>query len=125
GRSFVIVWAGADGKPLVTVESARQVAVYRDPATREVSAALKRWTDGGKAYAVVFTPDGVTRLQSRGHVPSEGSIPASGWEVVETLDNPLGVVPVVPIVNRGRLMQLDGVSEMEDVLGLTDAVNKV
>src|SRR5690606_12320842 len=30
GRSFVIVWAGADGKPLVTVESARQVAGYRE-----------------------------------------------------------------------------------------------
>ncbi|GAB2497172.1 hypothetical protein GCM10027063_40480 [Promicromonospora xylanilytica] len=125
GRSFVIVWAGSAGKPLVTVESARQVAVYRNPGTREVEAAFKRWLADGKAHAVVYTPANVVRLVSRGHVPSEGSIPASGWEIVETLDNPLGVVPVVPIVNRGRLMDLDGQSEMQDILGLADALNKI
>ena len=61
---------------------------------------------GDRAYAVLFQPDKITRLKSRSTVPSEGSIPASGWVVTETLDNPLGVVPVVPIVNRGRLLDL-------------------
>src|SRR5690606_38771432 len=125
GSAYVIVWAGADGEPLVTVESAAQVAVQRDPATREVVAAVKRWQDGGSAHAVVFERDRVTRLVSKGHVPDGGAIPATGWDTVEVIDNPLGVVPVVPIVNRGRLLDLDGVSEMADVLDLADAINKI
>lgn len=125
GSAFVIVWANEDGSPSITVESARQVSVTRNPATREVTAAFKRWTEDGVAYGVVFEPDKVTRLRSRGHVPAEGAIPATGWEVTETIGNPLGVVPVVPFVNRGRLMDTDGVSEMADILGLTDAINKI
>jgi hypothetical protein len=125
GRCFVIVWADKDGNPVVTVESARQVAVQRDPATREVTAAFKRWVADGKAHGVFFERDRITRVRSLGNTPSEGSIPASGWETVEVLDNPLGVVPVVPFVNRGRITDLDGVSEMQDILALTDAVNKV
>jgi hypothetical protein len=34
---------------------------------------------------------------------------------------PLGAVPVVPLINRGRLTQRDGVSEIADVMPLTDA----
>lgn len=125
GSAFVVVWAGADGAPSITVESSRQVTVERNPATREVTAAFKRWVENGTAYGVVFEPDKITRLQARGHVAAEGSIPATGWTVTETIDNPLGVVPVVPIVNRGRLMDAEGVSEMADILGLSDAVNKI
>ncbi len=35
------------------------------------------------------------------------------------------MVPVVPIVNRGRLLDLDGVSEMADLLDLADAITKL
>ena len=34
-------------------------------------------------------------------------------------------MPVVPIVNRGRLLDLHGVSEMSPLLDLADAVNKL
>jgi hypothetical protein len=126
GRAFVIVWAGADAAtPRVTVESARQVAVARSPLTREVTAAIKRWTEDGRAHCVVYEADRITRLKSLARVTDGGPVPASGWATVETLENPLGVVPVVPFVNRGRLLDVDGVSEMADVLGLADAVNKV
>lgn len=124
GRSFVIVWA-ANGRPRVTVESARQVAVERDPATRQVTAAVKRWSAGGKGHAVVYEPDVIRRYTSQAAVVDAGPIPMTGWNVAETIDNPTGVVPVVPIVNRGRLLDVDGVSEMADVLDLADALNKV
>ena len=42
GESYVIVWADRNGAPLVTVESPAQVAVLRDPATRQVTAAVKK-----------------------------------------------------------------------------------
>lgn len=125
GRSFVIVWAGANGQPLVTVESPRQVAVLRDPATREVTAAVKRWHADGHGHAVLYGPDRIVRYKSRARVTDGGSFPTTGWEVVSEIPNPLGVVPVVPIVNRGRLLDVDGVSEMADVLDLADALNKL
>ena len=53
GRSFVIVWADRTGAPVLTVESPLQVAVLRDPATRQVTAALKRWVDNGIGRAVL------------------------------------------------------------------------
>ena len=43
GDSFVIVWADPFGRPKVTVESAKQVAVLTDPGTRQITAAVKRW----------------------------------------------------------------------------------
>lgn len=123
GRSFVTVWAGRNGDPLVTVESPRSMAVLRDPATREVTAALKRWAADNKGYAVLYLPDGIVKLTTQANVTDV--FPSTGWEVTETIPNPLGVVPVVPIVNRGRLAEIDGVSEMNDVLDLADALNKL
>lgn len=123
GRGFVLVWADDAGRPVVTVESPQQVAVTRDPATREVRAGLKRWRDGDTLHAVLYTPDNVFRLS---HASQGGdTFPGTGWHLDETLDNPFGVVPLVPFVNRGRLCDVDGVSEMSDVLDLVDALNKV
>lgn len=124
GRSFVIVWAGSGG-PVITVESPLQVAVDRDPATREVTAALKRWIKDGKGHAVLYEPDRITRLVSEANAVDPAAMPSTGWNSVEVIPNPLGVVPVVPIVNRGRLLDVDGVSEMSDILDLTDALNKL
>ena len=124
GRSFVIVWAGKRG-PQITVESPRQVAVSYDPATREVTAAFKRWVADGKGHAVLYGPDEITRYVSDANVADPAALPATAWKPVETIVNPLGQVPVIPIVNHGRLLEVDGVSEMADVLGLTDALNKL
>ena len=125
GRSFVIVWADKSGNPVVTVESPRQVAVLRDPATRQVTAALKRWIVNGKGHAVLYEPDKITRLVSDANVVDPAAMPSTSWSTSETIRNPLGVVPVVPVVNRGRLLDVDGASEMADVLDLADALNKL
>ena len=125
GRSFAIVWADRAGNPLVTIESPRQVAVIRDPATRAVTAGLKRWVGNGKAHAVLYEPEQITRYTSKALVADPAAMPPTGWEHAEVIANPLGRVPVVPIVNRGRLLDVDGVSEMDDVLDLTDALNKL
>lgn len=124
GRSFVIVWAGERG-PVITVESPKQVAVLHDPATREVTAAFKRWVEDGTAYGVLYERDKITKLSSSSNVTEDMAFPATNWDTTEVIPNPLGVVPVVPLVNRGRLLDLDGVSEMADLLGLADALNKL
>ena len=106
GRSYVIVWVDEAGQPLVTVESARQMLTDHDPATGVVRAAVKRWVDGNRHHAVVYEPDKITRFAGKENALS----------VVETIENPLGEVPVVPIVNRSRLLDMHGASEMADIL---------
>lgn len=115
GRSYVIVWADESGKPLVTVESARQVITAHNPATGSVTAAVKRWEDGRQHFAVVYEADKITRYQGK----------ENALQVVEVIPNPLGEVPVVPIVNRSRLLDVYGSSEMSDILDLTDGLNKI
>lgn len=134
GRSFVIVWANEAGEPVVTVESPLQTAVLRDPVTREVTAGFKRWVDAeGYAGGALYLPHEVRILKGSRvvqpeaytwEVPADGFV-STGWDTVQKIPNPLGVVPVVPVVNRGRLTEVDGRSEMLDVLGLTDALNKL
>lgn len=137
GRAYLLVWAARDGSPRITVESARQVYVEHSPGSRERVAAVKRWHEDGRGHAVVFEPEKVTRFRTSNPVPIDDYGPAfpetsatfdlaaAGWEVAATMPNPLGVVPVVPLVNRGRLLAPDGESELADVLPLADAINKL
>lgn len=118
GKSYVIVWVDTFGRPQATVESARQVTVLRDPATRQVLAAVKRWTTDKTTEAVLYTADAITRFSAN----TTGAT-TTGFTTVEAIENPLGVVPVVPFINGDRLLD-DGVSEIEDLIPLVDALNK-
>lgn len=125
GRSFVTVWTGPDGAPSVSVESARQMAVARNPVTRAVVAAVKRWSEVGTGYAVLYEPTRITFYRSEATVAGDWTaVPAHAWNVSQVIDNPLGVVPVVPLVNRVRLTG-EGVSEMAAVRDLSDALTKL
>ncbi|MDC8982549.1 phage portal protein [Mycobacterium marinum] len=119
GDSYVIVWADATGAPKVTVESAKQVAVQQDPGTREIVAAVKRWETKTTTEAVWYRPDAIVRLRAN----ATGAT-VTGFSTVESLDNPLGLVPVVNLRNSDRLLDDYGFSEIDDVAPLTDALNK-
>lgn len=130
GRSFVLVWADGNGRPVVTVESARQCAVLFDPATRTRTAALKRWVADEHGHAVLFEPSKVTKFRTLAKVidagiDSPGSIEGATWEQVETLPNPLGIVPLIPLTNRPGLTDPQGRSELADLLPLFDALTKL
>lgn len=129
GLSYVLVWASPDARtPRITVESCRQLTVERDVMTGAVTAALKRWTADGYGHAVVYGPDVITRWRTEQYVVTGSTtydVPTGGYTQVESIDNPLGVVPVVALVNRPRMLTPNGESEMTDVLGLTDAVSKI
>jgi hypothetical protein len=96
--------------------------------TGEIHTAPKRWTEDGYARAVVFGPDEITRWRTQNQFV-EGSetyeIPLAGWTRVETIENVLGIVPVVPLVNRPRLLSPNGETELSDIIGLTDAASKM
>ena len=119
GTSYAVVWAHPDGRPNVSIESPRQVTVLKDPSTRRIVAAVKRWRTDSTTEAVLYEADRITRY-------SANTVGATtvGYRTVDVLDNPLGTVPVVAFRNATRLLE-DGRSEMDDILGLTDALSKL
>lgn len=133
GSSYVTVWSVA-GVPTPSPEHPAQVVAQLDPLTKQPTAALKRWVADQRGYAVLYLPTEIVVLQSDSYVPTDatqpngwsvGSIPSTGWTVTETLPNPLGRVPVVPFINAGRLSEPYGVSEMDSISDLNDAVIKL
>ena len=121
GDSYVIVWADPFGRPNVTVESAKQVAVITDPGTRQIVAAVKRWEDtqAKTTEAVVYLPDEIRRLRA----DQQGAV-ANGFHTIDVIANPLGVVPVVNLRNTDRIVGDWGSSEIDDLKPLVDALNK-
>lgn len=121
-RSYVITGAGddKDDAPVVTVESPFQVYARRDSRTRRVASAVKTWTEGDAAigleqHAVLYLPDSTTH-----YVLSSGN-----WLVESRDEHALGRVPVVPLVNRPRILRPDGLSELRDIIPVADAANKM
>lgn len=124
-RGFVIVGTSdADPSiPRITVETPLQVTADFDPQTRQVRAAVKRWSDDEKTFVTLYLPDETIRYEQAG-----GALQQIGRD-----EHKLGRVPVVPFVNRGRIINLDrrgaiiapGTSELEPILPLADAACKV
>lgn len=120
GRSYVCVGTRSEdepdaGVPLVTVESPDEVIHEADPRSRQTTAALRKTRSVGGVfveYATLYLPNVTVWLERTG---------SRGWVETDRDEHGLGVVPVVPLVNRPRTKRRGGVSEMADVIGLTDA----
>lgn len=116
-RAFIIVGTG-DRNPIITVETSEQVTVDVDPRTRLVTAAIKRWCEDETHYAALYLPNSTqtfTRQGTHGAWVAEGDADEHG----------MGMVPVVPLVNRRRPMSPLGRSELESIVPLSDAACKM
>lgn len=120
GRSYRIIGANDEDPefPLITIESPREVTVLRDPRTLRVTAAVKRYDAvyGQYTAATLYLPDETIWLDNT----------FGQWQVVDRDQHELGMVPVVPVVNRPKIgLPVDGrplgTSEMVDVIPITDA----
>jgi hypothetical protein len=128
-EAYTLTWYGDDGEPVITVEDPIQVIVECEPGNRRRrAAALKVWQDDWTSteMATLYLPDKLYKFQRRS---AAGGFSAGGaWEPRKgtdfEVDNPLGVVPVVPLVNRPRLL-VAGQSEIVKVIPIQDAVNKL
>jgi hypothetical protein len=118
GISYLAVWGNPDDPltPIISVESAHQVTVEWDAFGSSIRSALKRWDDGDYSFATLYTRDRVIR-----YVAHKGG----AWEIDQVLVNPLGAVPVVPLVNRGRLLNRTGRSELASIAPIADGINKL
>jgi hypothetical protein len=125
GRSYVIVGTNEaePDTPLITVESPMDVYVELDPRTRLAAAGVKLWSEDPPTgapleHATLYLPDVTTW-----YVKQSGT-----WTVDEDYpadEHGLGQVPVVPLLNRGRIRNRLGVSELADVTPLSDAACKI
>jgi Phage portal protein, SPP1 Gp6-like len=151
GIVYVLVWPDADtGEPEATIESPLQVVVETVPGKSwKRRAALKRWlADDGKYRAELYMPDGIYKFTSS---QSAGDFSVANWSQVAqwTRDegpeawpvvNKLGVIPIVPLVNRPRLTGVvldaygrtmpgvgpdEGQSELAPVMSNQDVINKL
>ncbi len=119
GQSFVLTW-GDGTRPIATVESPLNVQVLTDPATGEITAGVKRWRDdrAGEMHCMVYLPHEIQHWRA-----TTASASASAFSLVEVLPNPLNAVPVTRFLNADLLG--DGVSEIADITGLSDALSKI
>jgi hypothetical protein len=124
-RAYIVV--GANGEdadtPIVTYESPLEVYANIDPRTRQPRAALRRWCENSgslvrttERYATLYLPDTTVYYEA-----SDGSY----YKETDRDEHGLGAVPVVPMVNRGRLSDRRGKSELASVLPLVHAANKM
>lgn len=124
GRAYVVIGTreGEDKTPLVTVESPLDMFAERDPQTREVRAAIKRWSedaeDGKVEHVSLLLPDATIWWVREKGVWVED--PDRGRD-----DHENGEVMVEVLANRPRLKKPDGTSELADIIPISDAACKI
>lgn len=141
GLAFTMVWPDKDGQPKVTVEHPSQVFVAVEPGNRRKRlAAIKVWADEwtGLDFANVYLPDSITKYSRKSSTMSPlfagativpgyvMNLDVGDWQERPdaTIPNPLGVVPIVPYINRPDMFGR-GKSDLFDLLSTQDQVNKL
>ena len=126
GLGFIGVWGNEEDPetPLMVFDSAHQVAVDYVPGSgdRVLRDAVKRWQDEDTVRANFYTPDAVFKYRSTAQAWGAA---APSYELIEVLDNPLGAVPFAPMVNKGRLLNRGGRSELASIAPIADNINEL
>lgn len=125
-RSYIAVGTNETDPdtPLVTFESPLEVYADIDPRTRKARAALRRYCAYDQIlgreteyYATLYLPNSTIYYERDGaggkYVPTDRD------------DHQLGEPPIVPMVNRSRLADWCGRSELAPILPLAHAANKI
>ena len=138
GVSYISVWddMDGDGLPDISIEDPIECIVAYEPGSnyRRRQAALKMWRDdwSGMERADVYLPNAVWSYQRKALADTTtGSemtraanmaVQERDWTLVRAVSNPFGVVPIIPVRNRPRLL-VEGESELADVFRIQDQIN--
>jgi hypothetical protein len=120
GAAYALVYPDDGGEPGIQLESPTNAIVLVDPAQgRKRLAGLRDWVDEwGAEHCVLYTSSDVIWWSREG-------VNKTWLEDVGTGRNPLGVVPLVPLPNMPTLSSRQGRSDIERVIPVQDAVNKL
>lgn len=126
-RAYLSVWwdENEKGKARIAVEDPQQCIVEYAPGDHTRRAAgLKMWVDdwtGGLAVNL-YLPTEIHYFAWKKN--PERSSGAEGWYPRRApAGNPLGVVPLLPLINQPDLNS-DGVSEIDDLIPVQDRINE-
>lgn len=117
GRAYTAIGSpdSPGDSPVITVESSHNMYADIDPRTRKVNAAIR----------VIYDPDTHVEIGNTLYLPNQTVVyqgdTGGPLELTDVIQHDLGIVPVVPFVNRGRIHDRYGRSEMHDAMGLTDS----
>jgi hypothetical protein len=120
GCAYALVGPDDAGEATIQLEPPTNAIVAVDPANgRNRLAGLRYWADEwGTEHCVLYLPSDVVWWRKEGdHKPWTDDV-GSG-------SNRLGVVPLVPLANMPTLRDRQGRSDVERVIPLQDAVNKL
>jgi hypothetical protein len=129
GRAYVVVSAPNPNDPLadpnvpiIRVESPKTLYAEVDPATERVSRAIRVWSGP--------TPLGVPEARVTLYLPNSTTVyrpGPGGWvQTGESVVHNIGVVPVIPLLNKERIDQALGVSEIKpEIRSATDAAARL
>lgn len=124
GAAYVTVWGHVRDprRPVVMLDSPRTAYVETDPATGDVTRAVRKWRAAGREHALLMTPAGMTRYSA----PRDTASTAVGaWRTESASPNPWGIVPCVPFIRRTSADDVHGTSYVADILDLSDAAAKI
>ena len=138
GVSYLSVWEDLDndGYADIAVEDALECIVAYTPGSnhRHRDAALKIWHDEwtGRDRANLFLPDRVYMYERETKAPDSAlvlpwraAVTATremDWKPLDEVENRFGVVPIVPLRNRPRVL-VEGESELADVYRIQEQIN--
>jgi hypothetical protein len=105
------------------------IAVY-DRMGKTIVAAVKVWYEGAEDARRVnfYYPDRIEKYSTNGDgltplaEPGQSAPGVTPW--VDKSGKPIGMVPVVAVVNRAKTHRKTGISELAAVIPLNDALNR-
>ncbi len=137
GRSYISISAPTDedilfghpaDAPIIRVESPRHMWVEIDPRTRRVSWAVRFWRDPEAQYSAGMQDEDAENYTV--YLPDRTIYVADArggrYRVVDEDIHNLGIVPIVPSLNRERVMDRNGRSEIiPELRNLQDVATQV
>jgi len=108
--------------PIIKLESPFNFIAKQDYRTRKVKSALRVYEDPeipNEKYVALFLPDETVYL-------AQSKNQSSQWVIDHRVSHELGRVLVSPLVNRNRIHQWNGVSEIsKELRSATDAASRI
>lgn len=123
GIGYVIVGeTPVDDQPQWTVATRLGIAAHVNEVSGEVVEAVRRFQIGKENWAVHLEAGRTTYYARTRYRTWVKASPAAGMPA--SVRTPFSRPPIVPVVNRGRILARQGRSEMQDVIGYTDACSR-